>query len=547
MTETTTINAQAPNGTAKQAATSDPPFNTRTFHWTDAKSKKPTRPEDPYEYHSGFGNEFESELIPGTLPIGQNSPQTCAYGLYAEQITGSSFAASRANMTRSFLYRRRPAAVHTSLTEIEGNPTYTASFLPTDSSLHLVPSQLSWRAFTIPAKDSSAVDFIQGIHTLGGSGHPNLREGIAYHIYAFNSGMPNKAFANIDGDLLICPQEGHLDITTEFGHIYLQPSELCVIQRGLRFKVDIVEQYSPDGARGYIIETWGTKWELPELGPLGGYGLANSRDFLHPTAAIDTTSTVPWTVVTKQLDKYYASDQDHSPFDVVAWHGNYVPYKYDMSKFAYQNSVAVDHTDPSINTVLTAKSRDAEAPLCDFLVFGPRWDVAQNTFRPPYFHRNCASEFLARIYGPTGGGRSEIFVPGGASYEAGHTPHGTADPRTMAAMNMDLKPMRVGENQMTIMLESCRSLLFTDWAMTGSGVLAAEDIPLSAWDLAPVSSQTFPPVPFQLVDSVGVTNRVTGRIALVTTKKPRDFSRRFKGSEKACKDSEVYMSGISVK
>ncbi|KAH6980601.1 homogentisate 1,2-dioxygenase [Ilyonectria sp. MPI-CAGE-AT-0026] len=468
MTETIEIATEAPKGTANGAtvpktAANNPPFDTRTFHWTDAKSKKPTRPEDPYEYLSGFGNEFESEVIPGALPVGQNAPQLCAYGLYAEQITGSSFAASRANMMRSFLYRRRPAAVHTSLEQIEGNSTITASFLPTDSSLHLAPSQLSWRAFTIPGKNNPDVDFIQGIHTLGGSGHPNLREGIAYHIYAFNSGMPNKAFANIDGDLLICAQEGHLDITTEFGHIYLQPSELCV---------DIVGEHSPEGARGYIIETWGTKWELPELGPLGGYGLANSRDFLYPTAAVDTTSTGSWTVVTKQLDKYYASYQDHPPFDVVAWHGNYAPYKYDMSKFAYQNPAAIDHTDPSINTVLTAKSRDAEAPLCDFLVFGPRWDVAQNTFRPP-------------IYGPTGGGRSEVFVPGGASYEAGHTPHGTADPRTMAAIHADLKPMRVGDNQMTIMLESCRSLLFTDWAMTGSRVLAAEDIPLSAWDLAP--------------------------------------------------------------
>ncbi|KAF2799644.1 Homogentisate 1,2-dioxygenase [Melanomma pulvis-pyrius CBS 109.77] len=476
---------RAYNGVTDNFASATREFNTRKFHWTDAKSKKPTRPEDPHQYLSGFGNELESEFIAGALPIGQNSPQICPYGLYAEQLTGSSFAASRANMARSFLYRRRPAAVHTSLERIEGNTTFTASFLPSDDSLHVVPSQLSWRAFQIPDKSGPEVDFTQGIRTLGGSGHPNIREGIAYHIYAFNSSMKNKAFANIDGDFLICAQEGHLNITTEFGHMYLQPSELCVIQRGIRFNVAIVEEHSPNGARGYIIETWGTKWELPELGPLGGYGLANSRDFLHPTASIDTTSTGSWTIITKQVDKYYASYQDHSPFDVVAWHGTFVPYKYDLTKFAYQNSVAVDHTDPSINTVLTAKSRDPDAPLCDFLVFGPRWDVAENTFRPPYFHRNCASEFLAKIYGPTGGGRSEVFVPGGASYEAGHTPHGNADQRTMGAMHMELKPMRVGENSLTIMLESCRSLMFTNWAVKDSGVLAAEDIPLAAWDLVP--------------------------------------------------------------
>jgi homogentisate 1,2-dioxygenase len=463
-------------------------FDTRTFHWTDAKSKKATRPEDPYTYFHGFGNEHQSELIPGALPIGQNSPQLCAYGLYAEQVTGSSFAASRANMQRNFLYRRRPAAVHEAYHEAPSNPTLAGSFLPTNDDLHSIPSQLSWSKFKIPEKESGSVDFTQGIQTLGGSGHPNLREGIAYHIFAFNSNMENKAFVNGDGDFLLVAQEGHLDITTEFGKIYLQPSEICVIQRGLRFKVDIVDQHSPNGARGYIIETWGSKWELPELGPLGLYGLANSRDFLFPTADIDTTSTGPWMVITKQTDKYYAATQNHTPFDVVAWHGNYVPYKYDLTKFAYQNSVAIDHTDPSINTVLTAKSRDAESPLCDFLIFGPRWDVAQNTFRPPYFHRNSASEFLAKIYGPTGGGRSEVFVPGGASYEAGFTAHGSADKRTIGAMYMDLQPMRVGLNQLTFMLESCRSLMFTNWALRDSGVLVSEDIPADTWDTTPVSS-----------------------------------------------------------
>jgi homogentisate 1,2-dioxygenase len=353
--------------------------------------------------------------------------------------------------------------------------------------LHSIPSQLSWSPFKIPAKEAAVIDFTEGIHTLGGSGQPNVREGIAYHIFAINSSMKNTAFVNTDGDFLIVAQEGHLDIFTELGHIYLQPSEICVIQQGLRFKVDIVEKLSPTGARGYIIETWGTKWELPELGPLGGFGLANPRDFLFPTADIDTSSSGPWKIVSKQEGRYYAISQDQTPFDVVAWHGNYIPYKYDLTKFVYHNTVSVDHTDPSINTVLTAKSRDLHAPLCDFLVFGPRWDVAQNTFRPPYFHRNCASEFLARIYGPeVAGGRSEVFAPGGASYEAGFTPHGNADQRTIGAMHVDLKPMRVGENQLTFMLESCRSLLFTNWALKDSGVLVAEDIPASTWDTVPV-------------------------------------------------------------
>ncbi|KAH8782237.1 homogentisate 1,2-dioxygenase [Hyaloscypha sp. PMI_1271] len=461
-------------------------FDTRTFHWTDAKSKVITRPQDPYNYLQGFGNEHQSEFLPGALPIGQNSPQICPFGLYAEQVTGTSFAASRSHSMRNFLYRRRPACVHSTYQKIPDNPTIESSFLNPSKDLHSIPSQLSWSPFKIPAKEVAVIDFTKGIHTLGGSGQPNVREGIAYHIFTINSSMQNTAFVNTDGDFLIVAQEGHLDIFTELGHIYLQPSEICVIQQGLRFKVDIVEKYSPSGARGYIIETWGTKWELPELGPLGGFGLANPRDFLFPTADIDTSSSGPWKIVSKQEGRYYAISQDQTPFDVVAWHGNYIPYKYDLTKFVYHNTVSVDHTDPSINTVLTAKSRDLHAPLCDFLIFGPRWDVAQNTFRPPYFHRNCASEFLARIYGPeVAGGRSEVFAPGGASYEAGFTPHGNADQRTIGAMHVDLKPMRVGENQLTFMLESCRSLLFTNWALNDSGVLVAEDIPASTWDTVP--------------------------------------------------------------
>ncbi|OQU95214.1 hypothetical protein CLAIMM_01453 [Cladophialophora immunda] len=461
-------------------------FNTRTFHWTDTKAKSATRPEDPYQYLQGFGNEFQSEFIPGALPVGQNSPQQCPYGLYAEQLTGTSFAAPRVSTFRNFMYRRRPACVHRSIDKVDSPNELSTNFVSKTSDLHPCSSQLSWTAFKIPGKHEASQDFTAGIRTLGGSGQPDLREGLAYHIFTLNSNMNNRAFVNLDGDFLIVAQEGHLDIMTEFGKIYLQPSEICVIQQGIRYKIDMVEKYCPAGARGYIIETWGTKWELPELGPLGGFGLANSRDFLFPIADIDLVSTGSWTIVMKQGGEFYETTQGHTPFDIVAWHGNYLPYKYDLTKFVYHNTVSVDHTDPCINTVLTAKSRDPHAPLCDFLIFGPRWDVAQNTFRPPYFHRNCASEFLARIYGPDiPGGRSETFVAGGASYEAGFTPHGTADARTVGAMHMDLKPMRVGENQLTFMLESCRSLLFTDWALRRSGVLVAEDLPESMWDLIP--------------------------------------------------------------
>lgn len=469
-------------------AASTAPFNTR-FHWTDSKSKSPTRPDDPYKYQAGFGNDHDSELIPGALPVGQNNPQLCAYGLYTEGITGTSFAADRAHQGSAYLYRRRPSCVHSAIKKIPDNVTVESSFVNESADVLAIPSQASWSPFTIPEKDEG-VDFAAGLHTLGGSGQPNIREGIAYHIFTFNSNSPNKAFVNQDGDFLIVAQEGHLDITTEFGKIYLQASEICVIPQGLRFKLDLVEAKSPKGARGYIIETWGTKWELPELGPLGHWGLANKRDFLYPVADIDTASTGTWTIVSKQNGSYYATEQGHTPFDVVAWHGNYLPYKYDLSKFVYQNSASVDHTDPSINTVLTAQSRDAQAPLCDFLAFGPRWDVASNTWRPPYFHRNCASEFLARIHAPEGlaGGRSAGFVPGAASYESGFTPHGSAEKRLIDAMYAgDLPPMKIMQDQLTFMLESCRSLLFTKWAMKDCGTLLAEDQPESVWDTVPVS------------------------------------------------------------
>ena len=236
-----------------------------------------------------------------------------------------------------------------------------------------------------------------------------------------NASMPTRAFANADGDFLICGQQGTLDIQTEMGMIFLQPGEICVVQRGVRFKVSL----PPDtkAARGYITEVWGSMWELPDLGPLGGHGLANPRDFLFPVAHIDEELHGDWSIINKNNGKYVCVEQDHSPFDVVAWHGNVVPYKYDLTKFVSQNATSVDHTDPSINTVLTAKSRDPNTPLADFLLFGPRWDIAMNTFRLPYFHRNSASEFLASLWGD-GLGRSDDFLPGGGSYEGGHTPHG---------------------------------------------------------------------------------------------------------------------------
>ena len=297
-----------------------------------------------------------------------------------------------------------------------------------------------------------------GLKTVAGSGDPTLREGLATHMYMCNKSMDKNAFVNSDGDFLIVPQQGALDIQTEFGFLYVQPGEICVIQRGLRFKVKV-----NGPTRGYILEIWGSSWELPELGPLGASGLANPRDFLYPVAAYQVTNNDAWDVSYKLGGKFFKSTQRHCPFDVIAWHGNYVPFKYDLTKFANVGSISVDHIDPSIYCVLTAKSRDPIAPLADFLIFSPRWDVASHTYRPPYYHRNSASELMGLIYGEYGG-RSDEFQPGSISFECGFVPHGVAYEEFSAASKEDAPVMQISLGSIAFMFESCRPFSITEWA-----------------------------------------------------------------------------------
>ncbi|KAH0182359.1 Homogentisate 1,2-dioxygenase, partial [Aureobasidium melanogenum] len=316
----------------ERKAATDP---TKVFHYTDLQRKKPTRENDPYTYMHGWNNRHQSEVIPGTLPVAQNNPQEVRFGLYTEGITYSAFAAPRAHNYSTYMYRVRPAAAHNGYKKIESKAHIQNCFLSLNPEVETLPEQAEWGPFPLP-DDSEKIDFVDGLHTLGGSGDPNLREGIALYIYAINASMEKRAFCNTDGDFLICAQQGNLDIQTEFGMIFLQPGEICVIQRGVRFRIALGPGVQK--ARGYITEVWGSMWELPDLGPLGGHGLANPRDFLYPVAHIDDELSGDWEIVNKNTGRYNCLEQDHSPFDLVAWHGNVVPYKYDLTKFASQNA-----------------------------------------------------------------------------------------------------------------------------------------------------------------------------------------------------------------
>ncbi|KAF2104043.1 homogentisate 1,2-dioxygenase [Rhizodiscina lignyota] len=432
------------------------------FHWTDTQKDGSiptfaTRRNDPYEYMAGLGNHFESEAIPGTIPRGQNNPRKARFGLYTEQMTASAFVAPRNANKNAWLYRARPAVAHQGFTDLPDNQDMESNFLPLNPKVHISPTQLAWTPFDTPAEGED-VDFVSGLKTVAGSGDPTLREGLAVHVFLCNKSMEKRAFVNSDGDFLIVAQQGALDIQTEFGHLYVQPGEIFVIQRGSRFKVKV-----EGPTRGYILEVWGSNFDVPELGPLGANGLANTRDFLHPVATYEVTKDDPWEIVYKLGGKFFKSTQRHCPFDVVAWHGNYVPFKYDLTKFVNVGSISVDHIDPSIFCVLTAKSRDPTAPLADFLIFSPRWDVASNTYRPPYYHRNIASELMGLIYGDYGG-RSDEFQPGSISFECGMVPHGVAYEQFTAATKEAPPPMQISHGSIAFMMESSRPFTITDYA-----------------------------------------------------------------------------------
>uniref|UniRef100_H3CRU8 Homogentisate 1,2-dioxygenase n=2 Tax=Tetraodon nigroviridis TaxID=99883 RepID=H3CRU8_TETNG len=409
------------------------------------------------KYMSGFGNEFSSEdpRCPGSLPEGQNSPQACPYGLYAEQLSGSAFTCPRPANKRSWLYRILPSVKHKPFAAVScGNLTEDWDEVEPD------PNQLRWLPFSIPKPTEKKVDFVSGLHTICGAGDARSRNGIGVHVYACNASMADRCFNNSDGDFLIVPQQGEILITTEFGKMLVEPNEICVIQQGMRFSVDVF-----GATRGYILEVYGAHFELPDLGPIGANGLANPRDFQCPVAWYeDRRVATGYTVINKYQGKLFACQQDFSPFNVVAWHGNYTPYKYNLDDFMVINCVAFDHADPSIFTVLTAKSTRPGVAVADFVIFPPRWGVADRTFRPPYYHRNCMSEFMGLIKGHYEA-KEEGFQPGGASLHSIMTPHGPDADCFEKNSTAELKPERVADGTMAFMFESSFSMAVTKWGL----------------------------------------------------------------------------------
>uniref|UniRef100_A0A336L0W1 Homogentisate 1,2-dioxygenase n=1 Tax=Culicoides sonorensis TaxID=179676 RepID=A0A336L0W1_CULSO len=407
-----------------------------------------------YKYQSGFGSYFSSEdpRCPDALPKGQNSPQKCAYGLYAEQLSGTAFTAPRHENTFSWLYRIRPSVVHTPFKRFEKTKFLARDF----NEQHPNPNQMRWSPFDLPSQGSK-VDFVEGLHTVCGAGDPKSRHGIAIHIFSCNSSMINRAFYNSDGDFLIVPQLGTLDIVTEFGRMTVQPNEICVIQQGMRFAVNV-----NGPTRGYILEVFDNHFKLPDLGPIGANGLANKRDFLTPVAWFEDRDVKDFEIVSKYQNALFVAMQNHSPFDVVAWHGSYVPYKYDLANFIVINSVSFDHCDPSIFTVLTCPSTKPGTAIADFVIFPPRWSVQEHTFRPPYYHRNCMSEFMGLIYG-TYEAKEGGFQAGGASLHSMMTPHGPDRACFEGASNAKLEPQRVADGTQAFMFESSLSMAVTKW------------------------------------------------------------------------------------
>ncbi len=403
-------------------------------------------------YHPGFANHVATEAVAHALPIGRNSPQRTPFGLYAEQLSGTAFTAPRHENRRSWLYRLRPTAQHPPFVRYDGAPHLKSA--PFDD-VPPSPNRLRWDPLPLP---ETPTDWLDGLVSYGGTGSVAEQSGVGIHLYAANADM-ERAFFSADGELLIVPQHGRLAIDTELGRLDVAPLQIALIPRGVRFRVRL-----PDGAaRGYVCENYGSLFRLPDLGPIGANGLANPRDFETPAAWFEDIDA-PFTVIQKFQGALWSTQLDHSPFDVVAWHGNLAPCRYDLTRFNTINTVSFDHPDPSIFTVLTSPSDTPGTANCDFVIFPPRWMVAEDTFRPPWFHRNVMSEFMGLITGAYDAKEGGGFAPGGASLHNQMNGHGPDQATHEKASTADLKPVKIAET-MAFMFETRHVVRPTRWAM----------------------------------------------------------------------------------
>ena len=407
-------------------------------------------------YQSGFGNEYATEAVPGALPQGRNSPQRAPFDLYPELISGTAFTAARHANRRTWMYRRQPSVV------AGRYKAYAQAHWKTgaDREIALAPEPLRWGPIPL---DNADCDVIDGMHTLVANGDADAQNGVAAHVYIASRSMQRRAFVNADGEMLFVPQQGRLTITTELGVLDVKPGEIALVPRGVVFKIDLPDSEAGAGpSRGYVCENYGAQFRLPELGPIGSNGLANARDFLAPVAAFED-ATVAYELVKKFGGRFWSAPTRQSPFNVVAWHGNLAPVKYDTAHFMTIGSISYDHPDPSIFTVLTSPSDTPGTANCDFVIFPPRWLVMEDTFRPPWYHRNLMSEFMGLVYGEYDA-KPGGFKPGGASLHNCMVPHGPDEEAFDKASHGDLKPQKL-DNTLAFMFESRWRFVPTEFAM----------------------------------------------------------------------------------
>jgi homogentisate 1,2-dioxygenase len=420
----------------------------------------PAGPSGPaLHYQHGFGNEYASEAIGGALPQGRNSPQRAPFDLYPELISGTAFTAPRHENRRTWLYRRQPSVV-SGRYQAYAQPHWTTG---ADRAVALPPEPLRWAPLPLDGVDA---DFVDGVRTMAANGDAEMRAGVAAHVYLANRSMTRRAFVNADGEMLLVPQQGRLLLTTEMGVLEVKPGEIAVMPRGVAFKVALPDSDAGRGpSRGYICENYGAHFRLPELGPIGSNGLANARDFQAPVAAYehDEVGDGGYEVVKKFGGHFWRAPMKQSPFNVVAWHGNLAPVKYDTVNFMTIGSISFDHPDPSIFTVLTSPSDTPGTANCDFVIFPPRWLVMEDTFRPPWYHRNLMSEFMGLVYGEYDA-KPGGFKPGGASLHNPMVPHGPDEEAFDKATHATLQPQKL-DHTLAFMFESRYRFVPTPFAM----------------------------------------------------------------------------------